>query len=140
MKKSSSFGIMSRDLDSCFDIFFLVIQNSHDFCTRTRTRTMSKLYKCLQPYPYSHPHPKIILKSILSAIFSDSTVKKLRKKFFFPQNLSFFSVQCPSNMRFEYGPHPYSAGTVRAPAQCGFFGTLLFSIMDFKSDPFTKRI
>ena len=28
-------------------------------------------------------------------------------------------------MRFECGPHLYSAGTVRAPAQCGFFGTLL---------------
>ena len=27
-------------------------------------------------------------------------------------------------MRFECGPHPYSAGTVRAPAQCGFLVTL----------------
>ena len=29
-------------------------------------------------------------------------------------------------MRFECGTHPYSAGTVRAPAQCGFFVTLVY--------------
>ena len=28
-------------------------------------------------------------------------------------------------MRFECGPHPYSAGTVRAPAQCGLLVTLV---------------
>ena len=28
-------------------------------------------------------------------------------------------------MRFECVPHPYSAGTVRTPTQCGFLVTLV---------------
>ena len=35
------------------------------------------------------------------------------------------SVQCPLNMRFECGSHPYSVGTVRAHAQCGLLVTLV---------------
>ena len=75
-----------------------------------------------------------------SAIFSELTVKskKNRKKNFFFQNFykkfTFLRVQCPWNMRFECGPHPYSAGTVRAPVQCGFLVTLFNNIYLYNSE------
>ena len=39
-------------------------------------------------------------------------------------------------MRFKCGPHPYSAGTVRAPAQSGFLVTLVISLLKNLFEPF----
>ena len=32
----------------------VVLPNSHDFCTRTRTRTVSLFCECFKAYPYPH--------------------------------------------------------------------------------------